>query len=102
MTHDTTDFEAFCKIISEIERLCSLAHDEDETNHTLSTILLTEIEGHDCALHEQAKHGIEHPFTVAMESILDSIEKYEAYTHHRCQRYKERHEIPVLDQEGEE
>lgn len=34
-----TDEEAFRKLISELETLSCLAHDEDQSNHALSTAL---------------------------------------------------------------
>lgn len=62
----TKDVEAFRQLVSEIERLASLANDEDQSNHALCTILWSVVEGQDCDLHAQGKHGIEEQFTMAV------------------------------------
>lgn len=51
-------------------------------------------EGQAWLLHAQSKHGIEEQFTIAVKSIVDSIQKYKAHTKRKTRRNPS-HEIPL-------
>ena len=51
---DDDDEEAFRNLVGEIDRLSCLAHDDDQSNHSLCAVLWTSVEGCPWALHAQS------------------------------------------------
>lgn len=78
-TVDTADAEAFRQLVRRIERLASLAHDEDECNG-LCTLLWFAVEGQDLELYVQAKFGIKQQLSMAVEDIVGYVKIYSTYT----------------------
>lgn len=102
ITHDTTDAEVLRQLFIEIDRLTGLAHDEDQTNRTLCTIVSAEVEGDDWVLQEQAQSRIKDHFTVPVEAMVDLVQRYKAHKRHWSQNVEKGNEQHVIYQEGEE
>lgn len=82
-----SESEALLQLVTELESLSNLAHEDDLSNHALYTVLWSSKEGHDLALIAQSKRGIDDVFSKAVEELMDSIRKYESHsTHHVTSR----------------
>ena len=83
--------EAFRNLIGELERLSCLADDEDQTNHSLCSVLWSAVEGCPWALHAQAKSGIGDDYPIAVEALTDYIQKFTLYGNYSSNPYPSRH-----------
>lgn len=74
-----SESEVFKAMVAEIDRLACLGQEEDQTSYALCSILCWAKEGQECSLHPLTKKGVEHDFSVSVESIAHSITKFDLH-----------------------
>lgn len=70
-------------MITDVTRLSSIAHDEEQYNHSLCACLWIDFEGQDFPPHSKSKYFIENNFNTSADVLMDSLHKFEMHMQHR-------------------
>lgn len=74
------ELNALQQLVTEIELLLSLAHDEEHSNHVLCTVLWSSVVGLDWNLHAQSKQGNDGDYPKVVEAFSGYLHKHEAHS----------------------